>query len=83
MLLIVVIYPFLCFDMLRIISGVRFFMNRVYPYNILYPHNNTSIISIPSFGVHGFDSRENEHIWNFFNKGRPRGRGNDAVMNNN
>ena len=33
--------------------------------------------------AHGFESRENEHNWNDFDKGRPRGHGNDAMVNNN
>lgn len=57
------------------------FMNRVYPPNRLYPQ--TSSRSSPGFGTNGFESRPNGRSWNVSDKGRPRGRGNGAMMNSN
>jgi hypothetical protein len=49
----------------------------------MYPHNNASGRSSPGFGANGFESRPNGRSWNVSDKGRPRGRGNGAMMNSN
>uniref|UniRef100_A0A0C9RUQ7 TSA: Wollemia nobilis Ref_Wollemi_Transcript_12339_3434 transcribed RNA sequence n=1 Tax=Wollemia nobilis TaxID=56998 RepID=A0A0C9RUQ7_9CONI len=59
------------------------FMNRVYQPNRMYTHNNASGRSSPGFVTNGFESRPNGRNWNTSDRGKPKGRGNGAMMNNN
>ena len=47
------------------------FMNRVYPSNRLYSHNNVSGRSSPGFRANGLETRPNGKSWNAYDEGRP------------
>lgn len=58
------------------------FMNRMYPANRMYSHNNASGRSSPGFVTNGFEARPNGRSWNASDRGKPKGRGSGSMNNN-
>ncbi|KAH9331309.1 hypothetical protein KI387_003417, partial [Taxus chinensis] len=59
------------------------FMNRMYPSNRIYSHNNASGRSSPGFVTNGFEARPNGRGWNVSERGKPKGRGSGSMNNSN